>query len=167
MITSVRKNGGLISAKPILISSEICLEITTKSAVFYRLLLDEICPENFDKITPKSTNFSTNLSLKIRRNLTLSSATCQKRQPCQKILYKKPFHLMAVTKISSCWVYAILYKGKVLFILFFLLFYESSQVSRPQKLEKICCSLPLVATLHFIDSALFKPKYYTVQKSTL
>ena len=119
MITSVRKNSGLISAKPILISSEICLEITTKSAVFYRLLFGEICPENFDKITPKSTNFSTNLSLKIRRNLTLSSATCQKRQPCQKILYKKPFHLMAVTKISSCWVYAILYKGKVLFILFF------------------------------------------------
>ena len=59
------------------ISSEICLEklITTKSAVFYRLLFGEDCPQNSCEIPAKSADFSTNLSLKILRNLTFSSAT--------------------------------------------------------------------------------------------
>ena len=37
------KNAGLISVKPS-ISSEICPENNHKSAVFYRLLVGEVCP---------------------------------------------------------------------------------------------------------------------------
>ena len=44
---------------------KFALKITTKSAVFYRLLLGEVCPE----IPAKLANFSANLSLKISRNL--------------------------------------------------------------------------------------------------
>ena len=53
--------------------AKFALEISTKSAVFYRLLFGEFCPG-------KSADFSANCSLKILRNLTFSSATCQK--PC-------------------------------------------------------------------------------------
>ena len=51
---------------------------TTKSGVFYRLLFGEVCPKNTHEITAKLADFSANLSLKIQRNLTFSSATCQK-----------------------------------------------------------------------------------------
>ena len=60
--------------------AKFALKITTKSTVFYRLLFGEVCPKNSGKITAKSADFSANLSLKIPRNLTFSSATCQK--PC-------------------------------------------------------------------------------------
>ena len=79
MITSVRKTLKTLvwSAQNRSISSEICLEklITTKSAVFYRLLFGAVCPQNSCEIPAKSADFSTNLSLKILRNLTLSSTT--------------------------------------------------------------------------------------------
>ena len=47
MITSVRKTLKTLVwfAQNRSISSEICLEITTKSAVFYRLPFGEVCPE--------------------------------------------------------------------------------------------------------------------------
>ena len=45
-----------------------------------RLLFGEVCPENSLEIPEKSADFSANLSLKIARNLTFSSATYQK--PC-------------------------------------------------------------------------------------
>ena len=80
MVTSVRKMLKTLvwSAQSRLIPGEITLKITTKSAVFYRLLFGEVCPKNSAKITTKSADFSSNLSLKIPRNLTFSSATCQK-----------------------------------------------------------------------------------------
>ena len=55
--------------------AKFALKITTKSAVFYRLLFGEVCPENVREIPAKSTDFSLKLSLKIPRNLTFSSAT--------------------------------------------------------------------------------------------
>ena len=80
MITSVRKTLKTLVSDWFL--AKFALKITTKSAVFYRLLFDEVCPENSCEITTKSADFSTNLSLKIPWNLTFSSATCQK--PCIK-----------------------------------------------------------------------------------
>ena len=63
--------------------------MTTKSAVFYRLLFGQVCPENYREITMKSADFSANLSLKLPRNLTFSSATCEK--PCnnKRLIYKQ------------------------------------------------------------------------------
>ena len=88
MVTSVRKMLKTLvwSAQSRLIPGKIALKITTKSAVFYRLLFGEVCPKNSSKITTKSADFSSNLSLKIPRNLTFSSATCQK--PWQVSLLK-------------------------------------------------------------------------------
>ena len=57
--------------------AKFALKITTKWAVFYRLLFGEVCPENSREIPAKSADFSANLSLKIPRNLTFSSATNQ------------------------------------------------------------------------------------------
>ena len=79
MLSSVRKTLKTLvwSAQNRPISSEICLEklITTKSAISYRLLFGEVCPQNSCEIPAKSADFSMNLSLKIPRNLTFSSAT--------------------------------------------------------------------------------------------
>ena len=55
------------------------LKITTKLAIFYQLLFGGVYPRNSREIG----QFFLNLSLKIPRNLTFSSATCQK--PCLKI----------------------------------------------------------------------------------
>ena len=76
MMTSVRKTLKTLvcSAQNQLISSEICLENNHKIGRF--LLI--VCPKNPHEITAKSADFSANLSLKIPRNLTISSATCQK-----------------------------------------------------------------------------------------
>ena len=49
---------------------KFALKITTKLAVFYRLLLGEVCPEISHEIPAKWADFSANLSLKIPRNLT-------------------------------------------------------------------------------------------------
>ena len=68
---------------------------------------------------------------------------------------------MAVTKISSSWVYTILYiKGKVIFYPFFFFSMKVARCNAHRSWGKICCSLPLVTAPHFIDSALFKPKYF-------
>ena len=68
---------------------KFALKKTTKSAVFYRLHFGEVCPENSGEISAKSADFSGNLSLKIPRNLTFSSATYQK--PCnnKRLIYKQ------------------------------------------------------------------------------
>ena len=50
--------------------SQFALKISSKSAIFYRLLFGEVYPENSCEIPAKSADFSTNLSLKILRNLT-------------------------------------------------------------------------------------------------
>ena len=44
------------------ISSEICPEIPTKSAIIYRLFYGECSPENFHEIPTKLVDFSKNLS---------------------------------------------------------------------------------------------------------
>ena len=64
MMTSVRKMLKMLvwSAQNQSISSEFSLKITTKWAVFYRLLFGEVCPE----IPVKLAYFSANLSLKSR-----------------------------------------------------------------------------------------------------
>ena len=63
MMTSVRKTLKMLvwSGQKRSISSEFSLKITTKSAVFYRLLFGEVCPENsceigqfFCKFVPKN-----------------------------------------------------------------------------------------------------------------
>ena len=56
--------------------AKFALKTATKSAVFYRLLFSEVCPENSREIG----QISANLSLKIPQNLTFSSATYPK--PC-------------------------------------------------------------------------------------
>ena len=56
--------------------AKFALKTATKSAVFYRLLFGEVCPENSREIG----RISANLSLKIPQNLTFSSATYPK--PC-------------------------------------------------------------------------------------
>ena len=48
------------------------------TSVRNRLLFGEVCSENPHEITAKLADFSSNLSLKIPRNLTFSSATYQK-----------------------------------------------------------------------------------------
>ena len=58
--------------------AKFALKITTKSAVFYRLLFGEGCLENSREMPAKSADFSANLSLKMPRNLTFFSATYQK-----------------------------------------------------------------------------------------
>ena len=58
--------------------AKFALKITTKSAVFYRLLFGEVCLENSREMPAKSADFSANLSLKMPRNLTFFSATYQK-----------------------------------------------------------------------------------------
>ena len=82
MMTSVRKTLKLWSDqhKSNWFLAKFALKITTKSAIFYRLLFGEVCPENSRKISVKLADFSANLSLRIPQNLTFSSATCQK--PC-------------------------------------------------------------------------------------
>ena len=71
MMTSVQRKTDRFLAN-------FALKITTKSAVFYRLLFCEVCPENSREIPAKSADFSANLSLKTPRNLTFSFATYQK-----------------------------------------------------------------------------------------
>ena len=80
MMTSVRKTLKTLvwSVQNRLISSEICLENNYKIGRFLPIAFGEVCPENSREITVKSAYFSANLSLKIPRNLTFPSATCQK-----------------------------------------------------------------------------------------
>ena len=59
MMTSLRK-----MLKTLVSSVQTALKITTKSAVFLRLLFGEVCLENSHNIAVKSANFSLNLSLK-------------------------------------------------------------------------------------------------------
>ena len=80
------------SAKTNWFLAKFVLKITTKSAVFYRLLFDEVCPENSHKITAKSADFSANLSLKIQRNLSFSSVN-----------YHKPWNL-----VDNSWLWWIM-----------------------------------------------------------
>ena len=56
-------------------------KVSSKSAIFYRLFLSEVYPENFEENFAKSAEFSANLSLKIPRNLTFFAATYWK--PCK------------------------------------------------------------------------------------
>ena len=56
--------------------AKFALKITTKSAVFYRLLFGEVCPENAREIG----RFFREFLPKIPGNLTFSSETYQK--PC-------------------------------------------------------------------------------------
>ena len=81
MMTSVRKTlktGWSDQRKTDWFLAKFALKVTTKPAVFYRLLFGEVCPENSREITARSADFSANLSPKIPLNLTFSSATCQK-----------------------------------------------------------------------------------------
>ena len=71
MMTSVRKMLKTL-VKPDRFLVKFALKISTKSAVFYRLLFSEVCPENSREIPAKLAIFSA--------NLTFSSATYQK--PC-------------------------------------------------------------------------------------
>ena len=47
--------------------AKFALKITTKSAIFYRLLFGEVCLENSREITAKLADFSVNLSQKTPR----------------------------------------------------------------------------------------------------
>ena len=82
MVTSVRKMLKTLvwSAQSRLIPGENCLENNHKIGCFLSTAFwwSFNCPKNSAKITTKSADFSSNLSLKIPRNLTFSSATCQK-----------------------------------------------------------------------------------------
>ena len=57
--------------------AKFALKVTTKSAVFNRLLFGEVCSEISGKIPVKSADSSANLSLKIPWYLTFFSATYQ------------------------------------------------------------------------------------------
>ena len=84
MIISVKKrnvkNAGQIIAKPNRFLAKFVQKIPTKLAIFYRLFLSKVYPENFHENLTKSANFSMNLSLKIPQNLTFFCAIYQK--PC-------------------------------------------------------------------------------------
>ena len=84
MMTSVRRTWKRCSdeRKTDRFLAKFALKITTKSAVFYRLLFGEVCPENSREIPAKTADFSANFSLNIPRNLTFSFAIYLK--PCLK-----------------------------------------------------------------------------------
>ena len=75
MMTSVRTMSKMLvwSAQNRCIA-KFTLKITTKFAIFYRLLFGKVCPENSREIS----HFFREFICKIPRNLTFSSATCQK-----------------------------------------------------------------------------------------
>ena len=72
MMTSVRKMLKTLvwSAQNWSISVKIFLKITTKSALFYRLIFRDLCPQNSREIAAKLAHFSANLRLKLPWNLT-------------------------------------------------------------------------------------------------
>ena len=79
MMTSVRKTFKTLvwSAQNRLISSEICLENNHKMGRFLPIAFWWSLPRKLPRNSRKIGRFSANLSLKIPRNLTFSSATYQ------------------------------------------------------------------------------------------
>ena len=78
--SSFTENFPQISAKLIAFQRNLLRKLPRKSAVLYQSFFSETGLENSRVIPAKSAVFSTNLSLKIPRNLTFFSATYQK--PC-------------------------------------------------------------------------------------